>query len=164
MSESELRQQLKDAIKSRALFYLAVYREMQAEIGAERAQAIMKRAVYQRGVASSERFKHRAPSDFSGLCTDFLDFVPDHGAMFEPEVRKCADGAGGGLEIKFHACPLKEAWQEAGLSDGELADMCRIAGVVDNGTFEAAGFALKSQTWQPGDSGCCLLNIGPSRS
>ena len=31
MSEADLREQLKAAIKSRALFYLAVYREMAAE-------------------------------------------------------------------------------------------------------------------------------------
>jgi hypothetical protein len=164
MSEADLREQLRGAIKSRALFYLAVYREMAAEFGPERAEDVMKRAIYKRGVAAADRFKRYAPDDFAGLRDAFIDFVPDHGGMFQPEVRKCANGAGGGLEIKFHACPLKEVWQEAGLSDKELADMCRIAGIVDNGTFESAGFSLQSQTWTPGDSGCCLLNIGPSRA
>ena len=164
MSEADLREQLRGAIKSRALFYLAVYREMAAEFGPERAEDVMKRAIYKRGVAAGDRFKRYAPDDFAGLRDAFIDFVPDHGGMFQPEVRKCANGADGGLEIKFHACPLKEVWQEAGLSDKELADMCRIAGIVDNGTFESAGFSMQSQTWTPGDSGCCLLNISPSRA
>ncbi|MCX7139516.1 MAG: L-2-amino-thiazoline-4-carboxylic acid hydrolase [Proteobacteria bacterium] len=164
MSEEDLREQLKGAIKSRALFYLAVYREMAAEFGPERAEGVMKRAIYKRGVAAGDQFKRYAPDDFAGLRDAFIDFVPDHGGMFQPEVRKCANGAGGGLEIKFHACPLKEVWQEAGLAESEVADMCRIAGVVDNGTFESAGFAIQSQTWTPGDSGCCLLKLSPAKT
>ena len=164
MSEADLREQLKGAIKSRALFYLAIFREMAAEFGPERAEAIMKRAIYKRGVAVGDRFKRYAPADFTGLRDAFIDFVPDNGGMFQPEVLRCENGAGGGLEIKFHACPLKEVWQEAGLADSEVANMCRIAGVVDNGTFESAGFALESQTWKPGDSGCCLLKISPART
>ena len=161
MIETELREQLRAAIKSRALFYLAVYREMAAEFGPERAEGVMKRAIYKRGVAAGEQFKRYAPDNFEGLRDAFIDFVPDQGGMFQPEVRNCQNGAGGGLEIKFHACPLKEVWQESGLTDAEVADMCRIAGVVDNGTFESAGFAIRSQTWTPGDSGCCLLNVSP---
>ncbi len=161
MNPADLREQLRGAIKSRALFYLAVYREMAAEIGPERAEAVMKRAIYRRGVAAGGQFKRYAPADFAGLRDAFIAFVPDHGGMFLPEVRKCENGAGGGLEIKFHACPLKEAWQEAGLADAEVADMCRIAGVVDKGTFESAGFEIQSQTWTPGDSGCCVLKVSP---
>ena len=44
-----------------------------------------------------------------------IAFVPDGGRMFEPEVTR-ADA--GGVDIKFHRCPLKEAWLEAG--DGPL--------------------------------------------
>ena len=163
MSEADLREQLKGAIKSRALFYLTVYREMAAEFGSERAETVMKRAIYQRGAAAGDRFRRYAPADFTGLRDAFIDFVPDHGGLFQPEVRRCENGAGGGLEIKFHTCPLKQAWQEAGLSDSEVSDLCRIAGVVDNGTFETAGFSIQSQTWKPGDSGCCLLKVGPAK-
>ena len=67
----------------------------------------------------------------------------------------------GGLDIKFHACPLKEAWLEAGMSEAKVAKLCHIAGVVDNGTFEAAGFAFSADTWQPGDEGCCFLHVRP---
>jgi hypothetical protein len=163
MSEADLREQLRGAIKSRALFYLAIYREMAAELGPDRAEAIMKRAVYKRGAAVGDQFRRYAPADFTGLRDAFIDFVPDQGSLFQPEVRRCENGAAGGLEIKFHACPLKEVWQEAGLADNEVADMCRIAGVVDNGTFESAGFEIRSQTWKPGDSGCCLLQVSPAK-
>ncbi len=56
------------------------------------------------------QFKRFAPGDFDGLRDAFVDFVPDHGGLFQPEVRRCDAG---GLDIKFHACPLKEAWQDA---------------------------------------------------
>lgn len=68
------------------------------------------------------------------------------------------------LDIKFHACPLKEAWLAAGYAPERIATLCRIAGVVDNGTFEAAGLAFSAETWRPGDEGCCFLHIRPGRA
>ena len=67
------------------------------------------------------------------------------------------------LDIKFHACPLREAWQESGLSDDEVATLCRIAARIDNGTFEGAGFQFSADTWQSGGEGCCCLHIRRKR-
>lgn len=159
MTEAEdLRAQLCDAIKARAMVYKAVHDELAAELGAERAADLLKRAIYKRGVAVGARFKHFAPADFAGLRDAFLDFVPGHGALFAPEVQRCDEG---GLDIRFHRCPLKEAWLEAGLAEAEVARLCAIAGIIDNGIFEEAGFALASQTWTPGREGCCSLYVRP---
>ena len=80
--------------------------------------------------------------------------------MFRLEVfRDDADG----LDIKHHACPLRDAWQEAGLSAEDVATLCRIASRIDDGTFEAAGFQFWADTWQPGGEGCCLLHIRPGK-
>jgi hypothetical protein len=152
----DLRAQLKAAIKSRALVYSAVYEEIAIDFGEARAEEILKRAIYSRGVAICDKFSAHAPSDFPGLCNSFLDFIPDHGKLFEPEVRRCDQQ---GLDIKFHACPLKEAWEDARLAPEKIETLCRIAGVVDNGTFEQAGFSLQSETWKVGGEGCCLLQI-----
>ena len=54
-----------------------------------------------------------------------------------------------------------DAWQEAGLSDDEVVLMTHIAGRVDNGTFEGAGFRFHADTWRPGRRGCCHLHIRP---
>jgi hypothetical protein len=43
----------------------------------------------------------------------------------------------------------------------KIATLCRIAGVVDDGTFEAAGFNFSADTWRPGEEGCCFLHIRP---
>jgi hypothetical protein len=67
------------------------------------------------------------------------------------------------VDIKFRACPLREAWQEAGLPDEEVATLCRIAARIDNGTFEGAGFEFFADTWQPNAEGCCCLHIRPGK-
>jgi hypothetical protein len=99
-----------------------------------------------------------APRDLDGLRQAFLANLPDEGAMFAPEVVRCDTE---GLDIKFHCCPLKQAWLDAGLTQEEVATLCRIAGQVDNGTFEAAGFRFHAETYQPGGEGCCFLHIRP---
>lgn len=157
MTEVEdLRAQLKAALKSRAMVYSAVHDEIAQDYGEAKAEEILKRAIYKRGAAICGKFKAYAPADFSGLRDGFLDFVPDHGKLFAPEVVRCDQD---GLDIKFHACPLKEAWEDAQFSPKRIETLCRIAGFVDNGTFEQAGFTLQSDTWKPGEEGCCFLHI-----
>ena len=156
--EQDLRRQLKEAHMSRALLYATFYDALAERFGAETAEEVMKRAIYRRGLEIGKRFAAYGPADLKGLCAAFLDFVPDRGRLFEPEVRRADDQA---LDIKFRTCPLKEAWQAAGLADAKIQTLCRIAGVVDNGTFEAAGFAFSAETWRPGDPGCCFLHIRP---
>jgi hypothetical protein len=154
--ENRLRAQLVAAFKSRALVYLEVFRVLSEEFGEERAGALLQKAIYRRGCEIGRQFERFAPSDLEGLRDAFLGSLPDEGRVFDPEVLACD---GDRLELRLRRCPLKEAWQEAGLTQAEVARMCRIAGVVDNGTFEAAGFRLRSETWQPGRSGCCHLFI-----
>ncbi len=152
----ELRKQLVGVLKSRAMAFAAIYDEVAREVGEEKALAIMKRAIYSRGAAMGRNFTRFAPADFSGLCETFLGILPDQARPFQPEVLK---NDAEGLDIKFHACPQKEAWIEAGMDPARVATMCQIAGAIDNGTFEGAGFALEAETWAPGREGCCLLKI-----
>ena len=154
--ENTLRAQLWASFKNRAMLYLDMYRVLEEEFGAQRAAELMKKAIYRRGRAIGAQFSRFGPGDLAGLRDAFLAFIPDGGKVFDPQVIGCDDEQ---LEIQLRRCPLKEAWQEAGLSEGEVARMCEIAGVVDNGTFESAGFRFRSETWQPGRSGCCHLFI-----
>jgi hypothetical protein len=80
--------------------------------------------------------------------------------MFLPEVLRCDAEA---LDIKFGDCPLRNAWLKAGIADEDAAALCRIAAVVDNGQFKAAGFQFASDTWQPGAERCCFLHIRPGK-
>ncbi len=156
--EEQLRQELRSAFKNRAILYYLIFDELRAEIGDERAEMLMKRAIYRRGEQIGERFVRFGPDDLEGLKEAFLAGVPDEGRLFDPHIQRCSED---GLDIHLESCPLKEAWEELGLSEADRVTMCRIAGEIDKGTFEAAGFRFDPDTWQPGRRGCCQLHILP---
>lgn len=158
MSEDHLRRQLYESFANRAHIYHLLYEQLRAELGDARAAEVMGRAIAKRGAQNGTRYADFAPGDLAGLKDAFLANLPDGGAMFAPEVLRCDDQA---LDIKFHRCPLKEAWQKAGLPDEQVAVLCRIAAQVDAGLFEAAGFAFHADTYQPGGEGCCCLHVRP---
>jgi hypothetical protein len=98
MSEPDMRKLLVDAIKARAMFYYAFYKEFSAEIGSEKTAELMKRAIYKRGLEIGKRFAKFAPDDMEGLKTAFLEFIPDrrapstrnsNGAMPEASISCC---------------------------------------------------------------------------
>jgi hypothetical protein len=153
---AQLRQQLYDSFKNRAMIYYLVFDELRRELGAAKAEEILKRAIYRRGAEKGAKYAPFAPHDFEGFRQAFIGGLPDDGAMFQPEVLRCDAAA---LDIKFARCPLREAWQEAGLPDEEVATLCRIAARIDNGTFESAGFHFSAETWQPSGEGCCCLRF-----
>lgn len=159
--EQFLEEQLRAAHKGRAMVYAAVFDQLERRLGAGEAEAIMKAAIHDRGEAVGKRFTVHAPADMKALAKSFLEFVPDRGRLFAPEVRRCDDE---GVDIYFHRCPLKEAWEEAGIPSERRVTLCRIAAFVDNGTFEPAGFGFSAETWQPGEGGCCTLHLRPGPS
>lgn len=158
MSEAKSRAELVAAFVNRAMTYWHVFDELRTELGEERAVAIMKRAIYRRGVDLAPHYAGFAPGRVKACGEAFVAGLPDGGSLFAPDVRRCDDG---GVDIKFGRCPLKEAWQAAGVGDRDLETLCAIAGRIDNGIFETAGFKLDSETWKPGDAGCCFLHIRP---
>lgn len=56
MSEERLRTQLYDSFKNRAILYYLIFDELRGELGAERAEEIIKRAIYRRGQQKGERY------------------------------------------------------------------------------------------------------------
>jgi len=160
MGEEMLREQLYGAYKNRGMMYYHIFQELRKEVGDERAAEIMKRGIYNRGLEIGKKYTKFAPADLEGLKDAFLSGSADQGNMFRPAVLRC-DGTG--LDIHMGRCPLKEAYEEAGLSDEEIAKMCDIAAVVDYGTFEGAGFRFFADTWKPGQEGCCRLHIRPGK-
>ena len=160
MSVEDLQRALVAQMKNRAMMYYHIYREISAEFGPDKAAAILKRAIYRRGLEVGKVLAEHGPDDLAGLKDAFLEkVVPADGSMFAPEIVSCdADE----LNIKFHRCPLKEAYLEAGLSEDETATMLEIAAQVDYGTFEGAGFSFEAQTWRPGKEGCCHLHVKPA--
>ena len=143
-------------MKNRALIYLEMYDVLAEELGTEKAEALLSKAIYRRGRKAGAAFAKFGPADLAGLRSAFLGSVPGGETIFQPEVLK-SDGET--LEIQLHGCPLKDAWRDAKLPEEKVATLCRIAGAVDKGLFEGAGFAFENRTWTPGAMGCCFLSV-----
>ena len=152
------RRDLVAQMKNRALIYMEIYDVLSAELGAAKAEALLAKAIYQRGLSAGKSLAQHAPADLAGLKASFLASVPGGEEIFQPQVLRCDAGA---LEMQLHGCPLKDAWRDAGLAEEKVATLCRIAGAVDKGLFEGAGFKFENRTWAPGREGCCFLSIQP---
>jgi len=158
MSEQALRDQLYASFKHRAMLYFVIFDELRKALDEPQAIAILQRAIRRRGEVVGQQYAAFAPDNLTGLCDAFLANIPDAGRMFAAKVDRCdADH----LDITLQSCPLRDAWQEAGLSEPDMGTMCRIAAAIDEGTFEGAGFAFSADTWRPGGEGCCHLHICP---
>lgn len=67
--------------------------------------------------------------------------------------------------MRVDRCPLKDAWVGAGLSDGHVATLCRIAGAFDKGLFEAAGVQFRNEPWTAArGGGCCWIHLDDRES
>ena len=118
----ELRKDVFSATVNRGLVYTAILREMRKELGEAKASEIFKRAIHDHGVKMSEFLD--PPKDIEEFKEWLLAFLPDGGAMHEPEVLRCDEE---GLDVKLHRCPLKEGWRMLNMSRDEVADMCQHA-------------------------------------
>ena len=156
MSEETLRQELEASFRNRADLYRLMYAEMVAELGPARGEALMLRIIEKRGCeVGAGYFKAKGPSALA-VGEAFLAVSPDQGRLYPTEVSRQANG----IEFRVKRCPLKDAWRDAGLDDGMIATLCRVAGAFDKGLFEAAGVAFRNQTWsaQRG-GGCCHIML-----
>lgn len=152
-----LRRELDAAFRNRADLYRLFHAELEAEFGAAKAEAIMVRAVERRGREVAEAaFAGFGPNDARAIGEAFLSVSPDDGRMYPTDVLRSETS----IEFRVKRCPLKDAWVEAGVSDEQLATLCRIAGAFDRGLFEATGVNFSNVTWTPdhGD-GCCHIRL-----
>jgi hypothetical protein len=152
---ADLQKALHEANEARGHLYLALLRVLERQFGREAAVAAMREALRDWGRHLGQGLACHAPDDFDGLARDFVQ-APDGGRMFQPVVHRCDSS---GIDTQMMRCPLKQAWQAAGLPDADIALLCSVASEADRGTMEAAGFQLDIETWQPGSAGCCLLRI-----
>ena len=129
---------------------------MRADWGQEAAERVMIRAIERRGREVAAAFAGLGPNDARAIGEAFLKVSPDGGRMYPTEVERFD----GGIAFKVKRCPLKDAWRDAGVSDSDLATLCRIAGAFDRGLFEATGIRFENATWTPGHGeGCCHIRL-----
>jgi L-2-amino-thiazoline-4-carboxylic acid hydrolase len=152
-----LSRELDAAFRNRADLYRLMLDELSAEIGPERAEAVMIRAIEERGrEVARTAFAGFGPNDARAVGEAFLAVSPDGGLMYPTEVERSDDG----IAFKVRRCPLKDAWVDAGVGDAGLATLCRIAGAFDRGLFETTGVRFDNVTWTPGHGpGCCHIRL-----
>jgi hypothetical protein len=153
-SEAETRA----SFENRALMYAYIYEELEAELGAEQAQRLMKRAIFRRGLEVGERYRAAAQEgDLAEVARLFVEGSPAGGAFFEPGVEE-ASAEGDRIVLRMTSCPLKDAWRDAGYDAEKVDLLCEIAAAVDEGTFEGAGLDLRFLDRQacPGSEKCLL--------
>ena len=151
---------LRKSFAMRAIAYGHMFDVLREAFGTTKALELGMEATRRLGVDMGPRYRDAAPDDLAALRDAFLGGIPEREAMFAPEVVRCDDDL---LEIKFHRCPLKEAWEADGRSQEDIALLCRMAGAIDRGLFETAGFTFAGDTWSPGETGCCRLRVLPGR-
>lgn len=154
------RAQTRAAFENRALMYAYIYDELEAEIGAERATALMKRAIFRRGLEVGQGYRAAAQAgDLAEVGRLFIEGSPAEGAFFEPGVEEFTPGSDT-IVLRMTGCPLKDAWLSAGYSAEQTDHLCDIAAAVDEGTFEGAGLDLRFLDRQAcAGSEKCLLEL-----
>ena len=152
-----LSRELDFAFRNRADLYRLFLDELTAELGAERAEAVMIRTIEQRGrEVAAAAFADFGPNDAPAIGEAFLAVSPDGGRMYPTDVERSEHR----IAFKVKRCPLKDAWVEAGVGEEKLATLCRIAGAFDRGLFEATGVRFDNVTWTPGHgSSCCHIAL-----
>jgi hypothetical protein len=76
--------------------------------------------------------------------------------IFEMKFLKVDDDV---FDVDFYYCPLVNAWQKQGCSDGEIKDLCDWAMEGDRGIAEAFGCEMElKKTIAKGD-GVCQIRI-----
>jgi L-2-amino-thiazoline-4-carboxylic acid hydrolase len=155
-SEDMLRRELRDAFANRAHLYRLMLDVLAERHGAAEAEAVLSEACRRRGAEAAPLLFAGLPAEPEAIARRFLAVSPDGGDLYPHETAATAES----FTITVHACPLKQAWMEAGLAPDAVARLCRIAGAFDQGLFEAAGLGFENATWtEERGGGCCRITL-----
>lgn len=151
-----LARELEAAFRNRADLYRLMWRELGAELGADRARTVMARIIAERGrEVARAAFAGFARGDAVAIGEAFLAASPDGGRLYPTRVER----GEGTIAFQVERCPLKDAWIEAGVAPGEMAVLCDLAGAFDRGLFEETGVTFENRTWREGLAGCCFIRL-----
>jgi hypothetical protein len=157
MTEQTLRRELADSFHNRAHLYRLLLDSLERRMTPDAAEAVLSEVCHARGrEVAAAAFARFGPGDAPALGEAFLAASPDGGRLYPTEVERRPEG----ISFRVLACPLKAAWQSAGLPAERIAVLCRIAGTFDRGLFEATGVRFANRTWRPADGeGCCHIHL-----
>lgn len=157
---ARLAAELDAAFKARGRLYWDLYVTLREAHGEAAAERLLSEAIERRGAAAGHALFAGldAPTPLQVAETFLTRASPDWGRLFPHALRQGEDGT---VRVLVRRCPLKDAWEEDGRSEAEIALLCRIAGRADHGVFGASGVGFSAETWVPGHTGCCHLTLSP---
>ncbi|MBD3186070.1 hypothetical protein GF325_04500 [Candidatus Bathyarchaeota archaeon] len=109
-------------IEDRALWLYFLFKEMEQEIGIERAEQIARQAVWKYGELKDDRVGNPSTPD------EFIDMHAkgSNPAVFEKEIPG-TEGESTERKFRMHYCALKTAWEKVGATGEEIDLLCDIA-------------------------------------
>ncbi len=126
---------VRSAIEDRALWLYALFKQMKAEFGSEKAEIIARKAIYEYGkIKSSQNPNMKSPHDWIDMHNKGINHL-----VFSSTTKKTEQQD----EQKFTYCPLMEAWKKVGCTKDEIDLLCSMAMEGDNGMASGAGIALE---------------------
>lgn len=149
MSADSTTQAVRSAIEDRAMYLYLLFKEMQAASGDE-AEARAKRAIFRYGQLKAQAMEPmESPVDFVRH-----QIRPGRQEIFAKEV---VEETPARSEIRFHYCPLVQAWKRLGATSEELGLLCDIAMQGDLGMVSNAPFKLRIAASIAKGDACCRL-------
>lgn len=150
MSIDTTTQAVRSAIEDRAAYLYLLLKEMRAANGDAAAAEMAGRAVLKYGQMKGQALPPmQSPVDFVRH-----QMRPGHREIFDKEVFEETPERS---EIRFHYCPLVQAWKRLGATGEELGLLCDIAMQGDFGMVSRSPFTLRiAGSIAKGDE-CCRL-------
>lgn len=147
----ETTQAVRSAIEDRAAYLYFLLKEMRAALGDEAAAEVAGRAIFKYGQAKAKAMPPmRSPADFVRH-----QMRPGRREIFDKEAVEETEQRS---EVRFHYCPLVQAWKRLGASDAELSLLCDIAMQGDFGMVSGSPFRLRiAGSIARGDEYCRLV-------
>ena len=133
---NETTEAVRSAIEDRATYLFFLLKEMEIAVGLEEAERVASRAIYRYGQTKGQRMGALdIPADFIAR-----QMRPGRQEIFDKEAIEAGETRG---EIRFHYCPLVEAWKRLEATPEELARLCNIAMQGDHGLLSHTPLTLK---------------------
>ena len=86
------RAETRASFENRGFMYAYLYEELSDELGPERAQEVMKRAIYRRGLEIGRKYRAAAHAgDLAEVGAIFCDGSPCGGELFNPSIEEEGD-------------------------------------------------------------------------
>jgi hypothetical protein len=148
---NETTEAVRSAIEDRATYLFFLLKEMKAALGPEEAERLAKKAIYRYGQTKGQRMEALStPADFIAH-----QMRPGRQEIFDKEAIEAREIRG---EVRFHYCPLVEAWKRLGAAPEELSRLCDIAMQGDHGILSHTPMALElPQSLARGNAYCQLV-------